>query len=190
MVGLDYKVQNHEAANQQPLSSISEEEFLGPGPANPQPYSMAERINRETFMSMWTDSFSISRNKTPAQYLFLEWVMENYRFDYRKTLKNYVAMGRSDRLSSQEKAMFMTAYSQVPKHYYEGESGPEPKYSDFEILFQMDYFAIKFSNPESNGELFAIVDDPLMADKSLKGMSKMELTQIIDRYIRKTKKKK
>jgi len=116
VVDLDNAVSSPEAEGG--LYSISVDEFLGPAPMNPQLYNArdpSQRVTRDTFMSMWTDSFGKSRGRESPQYLFLEWLMSNNGHDYRTSLGNLSEAGGWECLSREEQNMFVSAVSRVFK---------------------------------------------------------------------------
>jgi len=173
MVDLEQSVHNYEAGSQVVPYSISLEEFQGTPPSNPKQYNLSERVTRETFLSLFIDSFTKSRGSPDAQQTFMNWFMENNGLDYGKTFDNFQSAGYWNCLSKQEQEMFLSRFHNVQKHGF---------MDDKDIVIEFKYFVEGFTSQgileyQSIGKKHAI---PL--DEPLKGMSLQRLIEIIDLY--------
>lgn len=180
MLDLDDAVRSPETDGS--LYSITLASFQGTPPANPQPYNardLSQRVTRETFMSVWIDSFSKSRGDERSQYLFLEWLMANNGHDYRTTLGNFKDAGSWNCLSEEEQKMFVSAVSGVRSHRVHLGKPQGPYYLDL-VVGRFRRFVEMFAGPELNRYKGLELASLVPTDEPLNEMSLKRLSLIID----------
>ena len=157
--------------------SISVEQFQQPLSEEPSKYSFGSQVTRENFTSMYTDSFAESRGDYGVQLAYFEWLHRNTNFDYRQTLQNFLEANTWDNSSYAEQQVFINAYNRVNRH---------GALEDSEILANGRQIAELLVDGVFNSK----VPERVFTQEHLRGLSKEQFMQEIQKYLEEKRQRK